>query len=416
MRKENPWVFEIEGESQVLETLQRVLSSNARIQLHRISERRYQLGSSDFDSEIDQRIVRSKGDNLIRALSGWCRLELGTQGRLATVGISRLEDGGPPTQFVFVDETIRLEDKVERPNENFRVLLELLSSGKYADVEKILRLWNSDLTFRDLIPILDVIRNDVGGMQAIAKRGWTSMNKLRTLSHTAQSPAVLGDDARHGVEQGHPPEYSMSLEEAREIMGTITRAWLKGKIQEHSRPVDVLIGAENQSTKYVCDALTHSYRWCLPGAGLKILRGQPRAGSRLRRFGYWADWSGVMHPSDRCQTTANHDRTGPITTDFDSNKVPISRGCCCVVIDGDRPVHDMKSPARRIASVSRLQNVCPLSPVAAVEYLETALAFASNHGLGHGDCKARFDEPAGQRRQFSRELSWRGSLQQSHWY
>jgi hypothetical protein len=38
-----------------------------------------------------------------------------------------------------------------------------------------------------------------------------------------------------------------------------------------------------------------------------------------------------------CQTTANHDRTGPTSTDLDSNKVPISRGFCCFVIDGDRP-------------------------------------------------------------------------------
>jgi len=38
-----------------------------------------------------------------------------------------------------------------------------------------------------------------------------------------------------------------------------------------------------------------------------------------------------------CQTTADHDPTGPITTDLDFNKVPVSRGFCCVVIDGDLP-------------------------------------------------------------------------------
>lgn len=35
------------------------------------------------------------------------------------------------------------------------------------------------------------------------------------------------------------------------------------------------------------------------------------------------------------KTTADHDRTGPISTDFDSNKIPISRGCCCIVTDGN---------------------------------------------------------------------------------
>ena len=94
--------------------------------------------------------------------------------------------------------------------------------------------------------------------------------------------------------------------------------------------------AAKQSPAFARDVI-QSYRCFPPGAGLKILRGQPCAGSRLRRFGYRADWSGEMHRSDRCQTTANHDRTGPITTDLDSNKTRISRGYCCVMIDGDRP-------------------------------------------------------------------------------
>jgi hypothetical protein len=46
---------------------------------------------------------------------------------------------------------------------------------------------------------------------------------------------------------------------------------------------------------------------------------------------------GLIYIENRCQTTANHDRTGPITTDLDSNKIPVSRGCCCIVIDGDGP-------------------------------------------------------------------------------
>jgi len=55
----------------------------------------------------------------------------------------------------------------------------------------------------------------------------------------------------------------------------------------------------------------------------------------------------IEHRSNRCQTTANHDRTGPITTDLVSNKIAISRGFCCVVTNGDRPFYDMKSPCRQ---------------------------------------------------------------------
>jgi hypothetical protein len=39
--------------------------------------------------------------------------------------------------------------------------------------------------------------------------------------------------------------------------------------------------------------------------------------------------------SNRCQTTADHDRTRPITTDLYSDQLPVLRGCRCVVIDGN---------------------------------------------------------------------------------
>ena len=63
------------------------------------------------------------------------------------------------------------------------------------------------------------------------------------------------------------------------------------------RRVSVLISnyarqAARQSPAFARD-VAHSYRWRLPGAGLKILRGQPRAGSRLRRFGHRAERSGA---------------------------------------------------------------------------------------------------------------------------
>ena len=61
---------------------------------------------------------------------------------------------------------------------------------------------------------------------------------------------------------------------------------------------------------------------------------------------------------DRCQTTANHDRTGPITTDLDSNKTPISRGCCCIVIDGDGPGTHSSMQARTVPPASTSSAQC----------------------------------------------------------
>ena len=49
-------------------------------------------------------------------------------------------------------------------------------------------------------------------------------------------------------------------------------------------------------------------------------------------------WSEKVSNTARidCQTTANHDRKRKVTTDLVSMETLISRGFCCVVINGDR--------------------------------------------------------------------------------
>ncbi len=52
---------------------------------------------------------------------------------------------------------------------------------------------------------------------------------VENIFHTAQSPAILGDEARHGIQKGIPPSKPIGLEEAREVTAKIIRRWLAEK-------------------------------------------------------------------------------------------------------------------------------------------------------------------------------------------
>jgi len=236
----NPWIIEIEieGESRVLEKLEPLLRSSPRMLLQR-GERYYELRSSEFDSEADPNTVRAIAKRLIRLISASCRLEFGLQGRILIRGIKRLEKEKPPTQFLFVDAPIPRpwgenlapvrKDGIDSSLGFLELAIELISSGDSEDIEKVIGMWDRDVSFRDLTPILEIIKKDVGGIKGIAERKWASKADVENIFHTAQSPAILGDEARHGIQKGIPPSKPIGLEEAREVTAKIIRRWLAEK-------------------------------------------------------------------------------------------------------------------------------------------------------------------------------------------
>src|SRR5207245_2294659 len=69
----------------------------------------------------------------------------------------------------------------------------------------------------------------IRGIKGIAERKWASKADVENIFHTAQSPAILGDEARHGIQKGIPPSKPIGLEEAREVTAKIIRRWLAEK-------------------------------------------------------------------------------------------------------------------------------------------------------------------------------------------
>src|SRR5438094_7795296 len=78
-----------------------------------------------------------------------------------------------------------------------------------------------------LYQLREKIEAAAGGDGQIAARGWASRAKLRRFDHTANSQAILGDAARHGVQRTTPPANPMTLGEAQQLIERLIRGWVE---------------------------------------------------------------------------------------------------------------------------------------------------------------------------------------------
>jgi len=90
-------------------------------------------------------------------------------------------------------------------------------------------LSHSSLGWNDLYRSLEIIAEDVGGNHKIVELGWATKESLRRFKHTANSPATIGLDARHGVDQGEPPLAPMIHSEAVALLETLVYQWMWSK-------------------------------------------------------------------------------------------------------------------------------------------------------------------------------------------
>jgi hypothetical protein len=103
----------------------------------------------------------------------------------------------------------------------------LAAAAGNSDAQDALRLLGTGpLDWVNLYRILDYVRNTFGGLDGIEKAGLATKADLNRFTHTANSKAASGDDARHGPSPQAPPKNPMTLEEARTLIRSILKAWL----------------------------------------------------------------------------------------------------------------------------------------------------------------------------------------------
>jgi hypothetical protein len=75
----------------------------------------------------------------------------------------------------------------------------------------------------DLYKIHEIMLDNVPGFY---QRGWITKDQISAFTASANRKEVSGDLARHARWKGDPPKRTMTLVEARQLIGSVVIAWL----------------------------------------------------------------------------------------------------------------------------------------------------------------------------------------------
>lgn len=105
-------------------------------------------------------------------------------------------------------------------------VVKLLSAAKRnSNVKDALKFYRKG-DWISLYKAYELVSDEVCGKREIISRKWISATSLDRFSQMAQSRAGLGDDARHASKKYKPPAKSISLTEAKNIIGTLLQNWI----------------------------------------------------------------------------------------------------------------------------------------------------------------------------------------------
>jgi len=230
------WRARLGGEDFDLEELPALFTSGELRVLK--EEESYYLASSEFETLGSAREVRAIALRLLERINGATRLVF-PDFRAATLGqVEEVGEGGSRTvhiegesqgssrakaSFTLLSESgVRID-----PPSPVQSWLDLAKSDK--DVADAIRLAPSrESSWVELYRLYEVIER-ANGIPLLLDLGF-SKGEFKRFKHTANSPAAIGDDARHAKEHTDPPPIPMPIEDARELLRRATREWLRARV------------------------------------------------------------------------------------------------------------------------------------------------------------------------------------------
>jgi hypothetical protein len=199
----------------------------------------FQLQATAFKNLHDAHDVRSKAEEIVTTLSGIARLELGSANRLQVGSVQRINPDGMMDWFFSLGGSIRPTGNLSMKHirQDGSVVYHraggrgagwLTSALADPDAAKALRLRDgaAALDWSELYKIFEIIRESAGQESKMEARNWTNKAEIVRFRRTAQSPAVAGDGARHGVQKQAPPPDPMTPQEGRLFIDGLLASWL----------------------------------------------------------------------------------------------------------------------------------------------------------------------------------------------
>jgi hypothetical protein len=236
------WFVVITGDNFDLEELSKSLNS-AELCVTRYKNE-FILKSTDLNMLKDADDVRNKANEVLSQINGAARLTLGMQKPITVASVGKINDDGTVLGFVYIPSPTNLRTRVSmsliapdgtikesHPGDPVRDWTTIARHN--TNVKKVLRLLGKNIyDWVNLYRIYEVIENDVRGMPNIINKGWATEKAIKHFKYTANSPAAIGDEARHGKNTIPPLKDPMALSEAKALIETIFRNWLSSKVEQ----------------------------------------------------------------------------------------------------------------------------------------------------------------------------------------
>jgi len=234
------WQVRLDGPQHELAELSRSLCSEI-LSLSKDKHDQYYLASTKFESCSTADEVLTVSEHILAVLNGATKLALGGNLGLSESGVLEQLANGAKNFYMYLSDTASARDSlgVSITDTDGNIIeeykpadpvLKWVTAGLTDDsVGKVFRLFGREHNWAELYRIFEIIENDVGGINEIAIRGWSSKGQLKTFKHTANSPSAVGHHARHGKETTEPPKNPMLISEARVLIQTLVHHWLRSK-------------------------------------------------------------------------------------------------------------------------------------------------------------------------------------------
>ena len=233
------WFLELTGNSHDLLEITHLGESTGVNVVER--DGKFILEIPQFDRAADPDTVLGAAEEDIRFLNGLGQVFLQNWRGFGAAALRRRERDKPPTSFI-MPEGIPSGERfglpmvsVEGEKAGSGASLTIIQaagalSRADADVSKLLRLLGTTvLDYRQLYVAYEVIEHACSGIDGVVKLRVASKSRIRRFKRTANSVAVLGDEARHGKESTNPPSNPMSIKEALVLIRELSSAWISTK-------------------------------------------------------------------------------------------------------------------------------------------------------------------------------------------
>jgi hypothetical protein len=215
----------ITGDDTSLEIVERIFKLpryTVSTKLHGDNKYKEYFLTSNLLSNLDNiDAIRNVGTKLIDEINSICKFV-------------KYEFKSVSLDMIYVDQCgyISFEEKICM-RDNFYII----ENGKEIDIDEpqiltIVAQIENDNLLKDILitlnrkgwnwvniyRILDMFK---GAKIDIIKKGWITKENYKKITHTANSPAIIGEESRHGYQSGEPPKNPIVLNIAKTLVSSI---------------------------------------------------------------------------------------------------------------------------------------------------------------------------------------------------